>query len=396
MILYKKEYFFYAASFVSVCFNFLSLYLISKLYLPGQYGEYLYVTAIVTIFSTLSTLKVELSITDAVSIENALGEAFLTFIVSLVMLSLILPVALWFEFVDLNFYVTIFPICIVLYVIVQQVFIFLGYHLLNGILVSSISIINFVCILCFQHKTGSLFSANLISYAIPLIISIVYVIRKFWFFLRFDFKILYSSLSHKSKYIYSAYPLGILAILSQSANIFLINITFGLKAVGTFGLLNKIFSMPSSSFGLVSAGLARYKFSRLNKSDNRSNNIIDFFRTTVYSSLLAFPILIILIYFITTSTNLFMRYSGVIDISLCFVVASAVQFVINQICVVFLAVNLVKMYVKIMISQLLLLFVPFIFIGIYEYSFNVFLLIQSGFYLILFFFLKHYLYRSKF
>ena len=390
----NKVFYFHVATFVSVFFNFFSFYLISKLYVPNEYGEYLYEFSIATIFATVMTLKFELSITDAKSDATAFSEAIITLVVSLLILGVIILLLILFGNVDLNQYIIIFPILIVLYVIVQQLFIYLNHHIYNGLLVASVSIINAFCVLVSNHIKSSLFFANIISYSIPILVALIYLGR--YYYKAQKECVINFNLIQKRKYLITAYPLGILSVISQTLNSFIIRIFFGPIALGTFGVVNKIFSIPSMSFGLVQSGIARYEFSQIKEAESKDSEIKKFFNLASVSSLIAFPILVLLIYIFSKSTNLFIKYNDVFLIAMSFVLCSAVQFIINQLCVVFLAVNLIREYVIIMTAQVVLIATPLIMASFLNISFYSYLLVQSVTFILLYLGIFRYVHKMRF
>ena len=377
MKLLSRENFLKFSSVIAVVFNFSTLFVISQSFAAVDYGKYMYTYTISTLIASFSTFKLELSITDADTEKLAFTEAIRTIAISAFFFIFCYLLIKTFDFLDINYFILFFPVLIVLNVIAQQVFIFLEKHILNGSLISIISILNFVFIFTLDHSVNNLFFASFMSYLLPITIVIVFLVKRI-IILNIKIKDVLFEFRNKRRYILYAYPMGLISIATQSFNIFLINNLFGFSVLGTYSIINKIFSVPSSSIGAASAGLARFKFSAMSLSEERTEKIKDFFDESVKISFISFPFLLISIFVLQEHTMLFHKYGAILEISFALVLTSAVQYIINQLAVVLLAINNIMAYIKILLTLTVILFIPFLLsVFLSNFGFVSFLTIQS-------------------
>ncbi len=376
----KSNYPIFLGSILSQIVTLFTTYLLLFKSEPHIYGQFTFYLSIISIVSSLSTLKFEQGIAISRTNDEVINKVLLIFILNLVITTIFIGFYSFFDALSFQLIVLFFVLSfsIVASASFQQVFLYYNLHLYNGLLTFLIALINLLLLFFFiKIENGFLISYTLGYFLSTSIVILIFSKKVFSVdFSKINIKDTF--LSNKN-YPYYVFPSAIITVLLTYYHPIVLKFIYDESTVGLFSVSLRILLLPTIVFGAILGGLFRAKLAKLmfdNRLEDVRIEIYKNFKFLLISALFGFPILIFAIF-------LFVKYFNIsswknldyVSLFLCgyalsqylFVPLSNIPLVLNRNSV------LLKSNVIIFIANILL----FAFAYFFTINFLTFLLILS-------------------
>ncbi|HTE01137.1 MAG TPA: hypothetical protein VK668_17725 [Mucilaginibacter sp.] len=279
----------------------------------ANFGQFSFFVALATIVGSISTLKFEQSIVVSDSFEDSRQKFRLTIQVALIVNIVLMPIL----YIVLGSRTNVFDLFlvfivannIVLNACIQQAFMFVENHFLNGLFNVCYSLVNFIFIYLLISKPEGLQISYTLAYVISSLIFMLWLIK-----FKFTFKFLSYKKSLELFRVNKQYPLyifpgAVLSIFLSYGHPVFITYLYNEKLVGLFSISNRVLMLPTIVIGSVVAGLFRVKISKLYFSNDRKNiykeslNVLKFL---ALSSIVIYPLLV----YVISNINHYIKLTG--------------------------------------------------------------------------------------